>query len=117
MRTPMTLVEHRTHTVLDSPVGPLTLVAVDGTLAGLYMHRQRHRPPAEAFGELETEPLHEPFAQAASQLGSCSVGRLTPFDLSLLLTGTPFQRRVWTALRDIPYVETISYGQLADRIG
>ncbi|MCW2888683.1 MAG: methylated-DNA-[protein]-cysteine S-methyltransferase [Streptosporangiaceae bacterium] len=113
----MTLVEHRTHTVLDSPVGPLTLVAVDGTLAGLYMHRQRHRPPAETFGELETEPRTEPFAEAAGQLRAYFDGRRTRFELPLALTGTPFQRRVWTALGDIPYGETISYGQLADRIG
>jgi methylated-DNA-[protein]-cysteine S-methyltransferase len=113
----MNLMHHRTHTVLDSPVGPLTLVAVDGTLAGLYMHRQRHRPPEETFGEPDSAPRTGPFAEAASQLRAYFDGHRTHFELPLLLTGTPFQQRVWTALRDIPYGETISYGELADRIG
>ncbi|MFF3671348.1 methylated-DNA--[protein]-cysteine S-methyltransferase [Microtetraspora malaysiensis] len=109
----MTLTEHRTHTVVDSAVGPLTLVAVNGTLAGLYMHRQRHRPPEETFGE----PDAEPFGEAAAQLRAYFGGQRTDFDLPMLLAGTPFQQRVWSALRDIPYGETITYGQLAERIG
>jgi methylated-DNA-[protein]-cysteine S-methyltransferase len=109
----MTLLEHRTHTVVESPVGPLTLVAVDGTLAGLYMRRQRHRPPAETFGE----PGTEPFTEVADQLRAYFDGRLTRFDLPMVFAGTAFQKRVWSALQDIPYGETISYGQLADRIG
>jgi methylated-DNA-[protein]-cysteine S-methyltransferase len=99
--------------VVDSSVGPRTLVAVNGTLTGLYMHRQRHRPPEETFGEPDTEP----FTEVASQLQTYFDGLRTRFDLPLVLAGTPFQRRVWAALRDIPYGETITYGQLADRIG
>ncbi|MEV6862114.1 methylated-DNA--[protein]-cysteine S-methyltransferase [Streptosporangium subroseum] len=105
--------EHRTHTVVDSSVGPLTLVAVNGVLTGLYMRRQRHRPPEETFGE----PDPAPFTEVASQLRAYFDGRRTDFDLPMVLTGTPFQQRVWAALRDIPYGETITYGQLADRIG
>ncbi|HUR01881.1 MAG TPA: methylated-DNA--[protein]-cysteine S-methyltransferase [Nonomuraea sp.] len=104
---------HRTHTVVDSPVGPLTLVAVNGTLAGLYMRRQRHRPAEETFGE----PDPEPFTEVADQLQAYFDGRRTVFDLPMVFAGTPFQQRVWAALRDIPYGETITYGQLADRIG
>ncbi len=107
------IAEHRTHTVIDSPVGPLTLVAVNGTLASLYMHEQRYRPPDETSGE----PDPAPFAEAVSQLRAYFAGRLTSFDLPLALTGTPFRLRVWAALRDIPYGETISYGELACRIG
>jgi methylated-DNA-[protein]-cysteine S-methyltransferase len=105
--------EHRTHTTMDSPVGPLTLVALEGTLTGLYMHQQRHRPPAEVFGE----PDPAPFAEPSRQLEDYFAGRLTEFDLPLSLIGTPFQRRVWAALLDIPFGQTVSYGQLADRIG
>ncbi|MEU4225859.1 methylated-DNA--[protein]-cysteine S-methyltransferase [Nonomuraea sp. NPDC026600] len=104
---------HRTHTVVDSPVGPLTLVAVGGTLAGLYMRRQRHRPPQETFGD----PDPEPFTEVANQLQAYFDGRRTVFELPMVFAGTPFQQRVWSALRDIPYGETITYGQLADRIG
>jgi methylated-DNA-[protein]-cysteine S-methyltransferase len=109
----MTPTERRTHTVVDSPVGPLTLVAVDGALAGLYLRRHRHRPPEETFGERDPEP----FTEVASQLRAYFTGQRTAFDLPMCFAGTPFQQRVWAALRDIPYGETITYGQLADRIG
>jgi methylated-DNA-[protein]-cysteine S-methyltransferase len=105
--------ERRVHTVVDSPVGPLTLVAVDGILTGLYMHAQRHRPGQENFGE----PDPTPFGEAAEQLDAYFAGRRTEFDLPVSLAGTPFQRRVWAALREIPFGETLSYGQLAGRIG
>jgi methylated-DNA-[protein]-cysteine S-methyltransferase len=105
----------RTHTVVDSPVGPLTLVASDGTLAGLYMDAQRHRPTPETFGEPDADA--DVLTEAAGQLDEYFAGRRTSFDLPLTLTGSPFQRRVWAALRDIPFGETLSYGQLADRIG
>ena len=51
------------------------------------------------------------------QLGEYFAGERTDFDLPLEPAGTPFQLRLWEALRDIPYAETINYGQLADRIG
>ncbi|HEX4360218.1 MAG TPA: methylated-DNA--[protein]-cysteine S-methyltransferase [Pseudonocardia sp.] len=105
--------QHRAHTVVDSPVGPLTLVATDGALAGLYMVEHRHRPPIETFGELDAEP----FAAVADQLAEYFAGRRTEFDLPLAHGGTPFQRTVWAALREIPYGETITYAELAERIG
>lgn len=103
----------RVHTVIDSPVGPLTLVAVDGILAGCYMDAQRHRPVDAVFGE----PDPDPFCAAIEQLGEYFAGARLDFDLPLAVAGTPFQRRVWAALRDIPYGETESYGGLAARIG
>lgn len=103
----------RTHTIVDSPLGPLTLVATDGVLSGLYMTDQRHRPPADALGV----PDARPFTEAVRQLDAYFAGELTVFDLPLRMDGTPFRQRVWSALRDIPYGRTISYGQLAARIG
>ncbi|MGP3925319.1 methylated-DNA--[protein]-cysteine S-methyltransferase [Streptomyces sp. 8N616] len=103
----------RTHTVVDSPLGPLTLVATGAVLSGLYMTEQRHRPPEDTFGT----PDDAPFAEAVRQLGAYFAGELTTFDLPLRLDGTPFQQRVWEALRRIPYGATVSYGQLADRLG
>jgi len=114
---PSTRAGRRSHAVVDSPVGPLTLIAADGVLAGLYMTEQRHLPPDEVFGEPAEEPDSQPFAAASRQLREYFGGERTEFDLELALDGTAFQRRVWTALRDIPYGLTISYGQLADRIG
>ncbi|MEU6811715.1 methylated-DNA--[protein]-cysteine S-methyltransferase [Streptomyces sp. NPDC046831] len=103
----------RQHTVIDSPYGPLTLVADDGVLCGLYMTDQRHRPPEETFGARDQRP----FARAAEELAAYFDGQLREFTLELRLNGTPFQRAVWDQLRRIPYGETRSYGQLADALG
>lgn len=102
-----------TTTTMSSPIGPLTLVATDGVLTGLYMDEQRHPPAAGRHGE----PDPAAFADVEAQLAAYFAGELTSFDVPLTLTGTPFQQRVWGALRDIPYGETLSYGQLAARIG
>lgn len=109
----MVNVARRVHTVVDSPIGELTLVAEDGVLTGVYMPRQRHLPAPETFGERDERP----FDAAAAQLREYFAGERTGFDLPLTMRGTPFQRIVWTALRDIPYGETMSYGELAQRIG
>jgi methylated-DNA-[protein]-cysteine S-methyltransferase len=106
-----------TQSVVASPIGPLTLVAADGALAGVYMDAQRHLPPEWALGEPAgpDEPGAAPLAAAASQLAEYFAGQRTRFELPL--AGTGFQRRVWAALQDIPYGETISYRELARRTG
>lgn len=101
------------HTVIDSPYGPLTLVADDGVLCGLYMTDQRHRPAEETFGLRDETP----FAEAEDQLTAYFAGELKEFTLELRMPGTPFQRSVWEQLKKIPYGETRSYGQLADALG
>ncbi|MDH2392028.1 methylated-DNA--[protein]-cysteine S-methyltransferase [Streptomyces sp. HNM0663] len=103
----------RQHTVIDSPYGPLVLVAVDGVLARLHMENQRHRPPEQTFGE----PDPRPFDETIRQLNAYFARELTEFDLPLHLEGTPFQRSVWEQLRKIPYGETRSYGNLAQALG
>jgi methylated-DNA-[protein]-cysteine S-methyltransferase len=104
---------HLAHTVMDSPVGLLTFVAVDGALTGLYMDRQRYRPETETFGDRD-ETL---FAQAVEEMEEYFAGRRTEFHVRLAFVGTPFQQLVWGALRKIPFGQTVSYGQLADRLG
>jgi methylated-DNA-[protein]-cysteine S-methyltransferase len=106
----------RAHVTVPSPVGPLTIVAQDGRIAGLYMDAQRHAPGPEAYG-IAGVPAEEPFAAAAAQLAAYFGGRLTEFDLPLGPAGTDFQRRVWDGLRAIPYGQTVSYGELARRLG
>ncbi|MGP4044640.1 methylated-DNA--[protein]-cysteine S-methyltransferase [Streptomyces sp. 2A115] len=101
------------HMVIDSPYGPLTLVARDAVLCGLYMVGQRHRPPEESFGE----PDDTPFGETVDQLQAYFAGELKDFDLPLHLDGTSFQRTVWEQLQKIPYGETRSYGELADALG
>ncbi|MEW1778805.1 methylated-DNA--[protein]-cysteine S-methyltransferase [Streptomyces sp. NPDC086777] len=103
----------KNHTVTDSPYGPLTLVAEDGTLCGLYMESQRHRPPEETFGARDDSL----FAETEEQLTAYFEGELTEFTVELRLNGTPFQRSVWEQLCLIPYGETRSYGELAQALG
>jgi methylated-DNA-[protein]-cysteine S-methyltransferase len=106
----------RMHVTVPSPVGPLTIIAQDGAIIALYMDAQRHAPGPEAFG-LPGDLGEEPFAAAAKQLTAYFAGQLTTFDLPLAPVGTDFQRRVWDGLRQIPYGQTVSYGELARRLG
>lgn len=94
----------------DSPVGPLTLVSDGDWLVGL--HFEGWNPPAAALHKSDAL-----LATTARQLDAYFAGRLKTFDLPLAPRGTPFQQRVWSALRAIPFGETRSYGQLAAALG
>jgi methylated-DNA-[protein]-cysteine S-methyltransferase len=101
-------------TSIHSPIGELTLTATDGVLSGVYMHNQRHAPTLAPDSRREDAG----FVEIVSQFDAYFAGTLTDFDLPLrMMGGTDFQRRVWSALRDIPYGDTISYGELARRVG
>lgn len=102
----------RTHTVIDSPVGDLTLVAEDGALVGLYMVAHR-RPATAAVGERASDG----FQAATEQLGEYFAGERREFDLRLAPLGNAFQLRVWDALGTIPYGRTWTYGDLAEAVG
>ena len=107
---------NRTHCVIDSPIGPLTLVADSDVLCALYMNEHRHAPQPEIFGP--RDPDNKVLALTTEQLEEYFDGRRTVFDVPLdTSVGTPFQRMVWAALREIPYGETWTYGQLARHIG
>ena len=103
----------RTHDVLDSPIGELTVVNSDGVLCGLFMPEQRHLPRPETFGRRDGRG----FGRVDEQLRAYFDGEITSFDLPLRLEGTPFQLRVWAELRRVPYGETRTYGQLAAALG
>jgi len=108
----------RSRTVVESAVGPLTVVAEDGAIVGLYMTLQRHRPEDDLLGESAPPGrLGELFEAAAEQLDAYFAGTLTSFTLPLAPHGSLFQQRVWAALQEIPYGQTQSYGELALRIG
>jgi methylated-DNA-[protein]-cysteine S-methyltransferase len=103
----------RSFTTIESPVGLLTLTASQGAIDGLFMDGQRHAPEgAAAWVHDET-----PFAALVSQLERYFAGEPVEFDVPLYAAGTAFQQRVWAGLREIPYGETISYGELARRLG
>ncbi|MHB1222711.1 MAG: methylated-DNA--[protein]-cysteine S-methyltransferase [Gemmatimonadaceae bacterium] len=102
-----------THTTIESPLGELTLVAHDGVLAGLYFAEHTRRPQPSDFGARDDGG----FQAAIEQLGDYFRGDRTVFDLSLAPRGNPFQQRVWSLLRRIPYGQVRSYGQLATELG
>lgn len=102
-----------THSIMESPIGPLTIVERDGALAAIYMAEHAHAPDRTTLGERVDDALPE----VTRQLREYFAGERREFDLPLNPVGTDFQRLVWGALREIPYGETRSYGQLAATLG
>jgi methylated-DNA-[protein]-cysteine S-methyltransferase len=103
----------RCYTRIESPLGPLLLVADDAGLREIFFVNGRHHAqPKSSWIEDQA-----PFAEAVRQLQAYFAGELESFNLKLAPEGTPFQQEVWRRLCDIPYGETISYGTLAGRIG
>ena len=101
-------------TIHPSPVGDILLRAdADGRLTELYL---RHDGATDG-NPAHPPPIRRPFAAAREQLDAYFAGEREEFDLPLALHGTDFQRRVWEELTRIPYGETISYSQLALRLG
>ena len=96
-------------TVVDSPIDPLLLIGDETGLRSLWM--QPHDPPADAVRDDDS------LAPVATQLADYFAGERTRFDLALAPHGTPFQQKVWLALRDIPYGATTTYGALAAELG
>ncbi len=105
------------HTAIDSPLGPLTLVAGDDALTGVYFRRHWHPPTAKALGRYVAPGADPLFARAAEQLHEYLSGKRIRFDLPVDLTGDPRQRRIWALLLDIGYGETTTYGELAAKLG
>jgi methylated-DNA-[protein]-cysteine S-methyltransferase len=103
----------RVHTVFGSPLGELTLVAEDGALSALYFPGHKRLPEPSAFGPRSEEG----FGEARRQLAEYFAGERTAFTLPLAPRGDPFQLKVWELLRQIPYGQTRSYGQLARELG
>jgi O-6-methylguanine DNA methyltransferase len=113
---------------IGSPIGELVLVASDAGLChiefGNFATREEplRRWARKWLGEAGDAPwsnrLDHPHIQAASeQLGRYFDGMLAQFDVKLDMRGTPFQRRVWEALLDVPFGEVRSYKDIAEAIG
>ena len=101
------------YTIMKSPIGPLMLAGDEQGLRLVhFMTGRRPKSPQRDWTEDKT-----PFKEVVRQLEDYFDGKLKDFDLPLILDGTAFQLLVWNNLRKIPYGETISYGQLAKRIG
>ncbi len=105
-----------THVVVPSPIGDLTVVAEDGAVTHLLMDAAKYRPDDDVLGA-PGDPADEPFAATAVQLAAYFTGALTEFDLPLAPRGDAFHQKVWALLRQIPYGQTRSYGDLARALG
>jgi methylated-DNA-[protein]-cysteine S-methyltransferase len=101
------------YTTMNSPIGELLLVGDGDTLSGLYM--QDGKKPSKIAGDWKASAA--PFADVKTQLEEYFAGARTTFDIPLAAEGAPFEREVWHALEEIPYGETVSYGEIARRVG
>jgi methylated-DNA-[protein]-cysteine S-methyltransferase len=98
---------------VDAPIGPLLLAGTADALTLVYFQSgpQPLRPPGQWLEQQET------FRLAITQLREYFAGRRQGFELALAPQGTPFQLAVWQVLRAIPYGQTVSYGEIARRLG
>ncbi len=95
----------------ESPIGRLVLECDGDVLVGIWLPNERRHARNDAD---DVPPV---LKETASQLDEYFAGERTDFDVRMELDGTEFQREVWTELTRIPYGETISYGELARRVG
>ena len=100
-------------TEFASSIGTIQLRGTATALTGVFMEKHRHETARPVGAVRDAGPLRA----AQRELEEYFAGERREFSLALEPAGTPFQMRVWQALRAIPYGETISYGELARRIG
>jgi methylated-DNA-[protein]-cysteine S-methyltransferase len=98
---------------IESPVGRLVLESDGEVLRAIWLPHQAAGASAPGAGADAPPVLKE----TATQLAEYFDGTRTSFDVPMELDGTPFQREVWAELTRIPYGQTISYGELARRVG
>jgi methylated-DNA-[protein]-cysteine S-methyltransferase len=98
---------------LETALGPLLLAADEAGLRSISFENGRHPARPDPSWQKDESQLRE----TIRQLRAYFAGKLENFDLPLAPKGTQFQLKVWTELCEIPYGETISYGELARRIG
>jgi len=100
--------------VYHSPVGKLKLVSDGEYLIGLHFWRKRD---SASLAVADEQQAIKPFPEVVRQLDEYFDGKRTEFDLPIRFIGTPFQVRAWEALKSIPFGETISYKEEAERVG
>jgi methylated-DNA-[protein]-cysteine S-methyltransferase len=101
------------HLTIESPIGPLTLIASHDGLCGVRFPNDPLRPETDG----PVDPDHPVLVEAARQLAEYFAGERQEFDLPLRPAGTEFQLAAWRALTRIPYGRTVSYGEQARRLG
>jgi methylated-DNA-[protein]-cysteine S-methyltransferase len=114
-RTTLDARQRNVYTQVESPVGRLTLVASEAGLAAIVWEHDRPGRVRLNPGAMKAD--HPILLETGRQLHEYFKGRRKTFDLTLDMSGTPFQRSVWKALLTIPFGETRSYSQIARQIG
>jgi len=104
------------HAVVDSDFGPITIVARDEAVIGLYFRHHIRRPAQDTFGPEAPMGADELLDEAARQLLDYLAGRRHEFDLPLAADGDAFQHEVWDIVTEIPFGETTTYGRIAERL-
>lgn len=99
----------------ESPIGPLLLMSDGESLTGLHTPNDKYKPAIQP--DWRRDESASPFAEVKDQLDDYFEGRRTEFSLPLKPEGTVFQRQVWEQLCGIPFGQTISYAELARRVG
>ena len=105
------------HTMVDTTLGQITIVASEDAITGLYFRHHIRRPSQETFGhevDVEGDAL---LATAVTQLHEFLDGTRHEFDLPFNAAGDAFQRTVWSMVAEIPFGEITTYGAIAERLG
>lgn len=106
----------KSYTLLHTAALGELLLVTDGThLTGVYFARNKHAPAIPA--EWRRDPQHPVLREAAVQIGDYLAGDRQEFTVPLQLDGTDFQRAVWREIAGVPFGETITYAELAQRAG
>lgn len=103
--------------IIDSPLGDILLRAQDGQLTGVFFAGQKYYPAQARVAAVDSRADARTLALAADELRAYFDGSLQAFTVPLCFAGSPFQQRIWQALRDVGFGETSTYGQLAAGIG
>ncbi len=104
-------------TLSTAEISDVIVVATDDAVTGLYFPQHWTNPDWSSFGEPVDAATDAVLSEAERQLREYLRGERRVFDFAIALTGNDFQQRVWAILRDIPFGETRTYGDIAEQLG
>lgn len=105
------------HALVDTPLGQVTIVATGVAITGLYFRHHVRRPASQTFGREVSTADDMLLADAAARLLEYLAGSRREFELAFDGAGDAFQHAVWSIVAEVPFGETITYGQIAERLG
>lgn len=105
------------YTEHSSPIGILLIAATDAGVCGVYFEEHKHFKGKDGWVQTATQLAAKHLKDAALQLDEYFARKRREFDVTLDMSGTEFQRNVWTALTEIPFGKSISYAQHAQGLG